>query len=106
VTTHLLMGIAWFKAEQWNQLRSISIDKENIDETYSQWLKTTRKSLSKRRLQGMHVHKVLIDVDELQAWCADEKCPIDADARIRFTQSKLQELHDECDCGCGCDCHE
>ncbi|MBN2011687.1 hypothetical protein JW960_20325 [candidate division KSB1 bacterium] len=95
---HMVVGIAWFRANQWERLREISVDKDDLETTFEQWHKMARKTLSKFRLQGMHVHKVDVDVEELETWCQLEKRPVDAAARSEFASYKLQQQHEHHDC--------
>jgi len=36
----MVTGIAWYRPEQWERLREVSEDVENLEETYEAWLET------------------------------------------------------------------
>src|SRR6267154_1168773 len=38
--TQIVTGVAWYRPEQWERLREVSEDVENLDETYDAWLLT------------------------------------------------------------------
>ena len=36
----IITGVAWYRPEQWERLREVSEDVDNLEETYEAWLKT------------------------------------------------------------------
>ena len=86
-------GVAWYRREQWDLLRSVSADVEILEETYDEWLEFAEEAIDHARKSGVILEKVDVDVDvyELINWCAKEKRPVDVDARSWFVIDKMNE---------------
>ena len=90
----VVVGIAWFRANQWQLLRSLATDADDLEETHEEWAKIAEKTLEDLARQGVHTQKVDVDVDELQAWCSAQKRPLDSSARAAYAAAHLRELHE------------
>ena len=90
-TGDVAIGLARYRREQWQQLRSLAADRNKLEETYDQWLTFATKRLDKLHCQGIRAEKVDLDVQELSAWCARHGCPLDADARAAYVSEKLKQ---------------
>jgi hypothetical protein len=87
----MITGIAWYRADQWEQLRALSADKDKLHDTYEEWLaEATAKVRDLARL-GVATQPVHVDVNELALWCKQQGCPLDGAARARFVTDKLQK---------------
>lgn len=84
--THL--AIAWYKPWEWKRLREVAADPERMEATHAEWLRSAKKVLHELQRQGYEPHRVLVGVDELVAWCAEQGLPINGDARSRFAAAK------------------
>ena len=82
-------GVAWFRVEQWERLRDISADKDNLEETYEEWVVSAEKALVNLRAQGINARKVDVDVEELFQWCQTKRIPVNSESRSRFVAEKL-----------------
>jgi hypothetical protein len=36
----MVTGVAWYRAEQWQRLREVAADVENLEENHEAWLQT------------------------------------------------------------------
>jgi hypothetical protein len=88
-TGDVAIGLAWYRREQWQLLRSLAADCDNLEETYDQWLTVATKTLEELRCQGVRAEKAHLDVHELSAWCHKRGCPLDAGARAAYVSEKL-----------------
>jgi hypothetical protein len=84
-----VVGIAWFRADQWNRLRDVSSDRDHMEADYEDWRTNAEKQLAELRLQGLEVRKIHVDLDEFVAWCKSEKLGIDASSRSRYASYRL-----------------
>ncbi len=41
----VVAGIAWFRASQWQLLRSLATDADDLEETHEEWVKIAEKRL-------------------------------------------------------------
>ena len=85
------VGVAWYKPDQWQKLLAVSVDKDQLEETYDEWLQEAEKAIKELRRQGLHIVKVDVNVEELIAWCRKKKIPVDGKARSRYAAHKLQQ---------------
>jgi hypothetical protein len=65
----LLMGVSWFRPEQWDRLREISEDKENFEMT-----------------------KVEVDVEALLTWCTAQGLAVTPETRTKFMMNTFRDL--------------
>jgi len=79
-----LVGVAWYSAAQWQQLREISADAELLEATYEEWLLAAEQTFKEMTASGAALIKVPIELQDLIQWCHEKKVPIDAEARARY----------------------
>jgi len=85
------LAVAWYKPEQWEMLCEISEDSDQLEETYGEWLAHAEKTLKNIIAQGVFPEKILLDVEELQAWCKERGLPINGESRSHYAAWLLQE---------------
>jgi len=89
------IAYAWYKPEQWHQLRAVSIDRDRLEDTFEEWATMAEASLANiHKASGLNTFKIIIDVNELVAWCKKEGKVIDGAARSELAAIKLKELDD------------
>jgi hypothetical protein len=87
----VVLGIAWFRPDQWELLRSLSTDADILEPTHAQWEKFARETVRDLARQGMLARKVDVDVEQLRAWCVAQQRPLDASARAAYAAARLEE---------------
>jgi hypothetical protein len=85
----VIVGIAWFRADQWPLLRSLATDAEDLEETHEEWVKIAEKTIEDLAKQDVLARKVDVDVNDLQAWCLAQKQPLDSSARAEYAATHL-----------------
>ena len=88
-----ILGIAWYRREEWSHLLEISADRDELEDTYEEWLSNAETRLHEMAEAGINPTKVYINLDELQKWCIVQGRPLDGSARAVFTAEKLRQLH-------------
>ena len=89
----VVIGMAWFRREEWAKLLEVSADRDQLEETYDEWLQSARQTLLHLRAEGQRVEKVDIGVDELLKWCQTRHVPVDASARADLAAAQLHQRH-------------
>ena len=89
-----VIGIAWYKREDYETLKRMFTDGDNLPETYGEWLKTAERVVSQLRRDGQAFKKVYIDPDIFPAWCASRSLELDATARSQFSAESAFGKHD------------
>jgi hypothetical protein len=84
-----VVGIAWFRPEQWERLLEVSDDRDKLEPTHAAWEKFATQTLKRLRRSGVNARKVDVDVEEILAWCAEHGHPMNASARAEFVSRKV-----------------
>lgn len=84
------LGFAWFRPDQWTRLREISADRDELEATFAAWESRAAEMLRSLQAQGMNIEKVIVDVEEILAWCKDRGLPFDASARSGYVAELLR----------------
>jgi hypothetical protein len=79
-----IVGIAWYKREDYDTLLDIFTDSKKLASTYDEWLKDAERLADHLRRNGLAFQKVYIDPKTFPAWCAGKGLNIDAKARMAF----------------------
>lgn len=90
-TDATVMGVAWYRPDQWDLLLEISSDRAELESTYDEWKAVAEENLRNIAQHGYKLCKVEIDVEELLIWCNSQNRAVDGDARTEFTVIKLRE---------------
>jgi hypothetical protein len=85
-----LVGIAWYRPEQWQRLREISVDREDLEDTYRDWVRSTERAIRELNRNGLQCTKVAVEVEDLLQWCQSQNIPVSGEARSRYVTEKLQ----------------
>ena len=90
VETNIIMGMAWYRPEQWGRLLEVSVDREQLEATHAEWKKHAEKELKRLRRDRFVVWRVDVDIDELLAFCKEQGMEVDGKARAAFANELLQ----------------
>ena len=85
------LGVAWYRKEQWERLRSVSSDRDGLETTFEEWEEMAKRRFNELRIAGQTVEKVDVDVEELVIWCKGRGMEIDGKARSRFAAERLRK---------------
>ncbi len=85
------LGIAWYREEQWQLLKSTASDPEIIEDTYQEWLQSAKESIKKLKKQGLTPMQVNLDVKKFNDWCRREGRIPDAASRSEYTAELLRQ---------------
>ena len=78
-----IIGIAWWRRDQWERLLEISEDAEGQYDNYDDWLADAQKNLA-GGANGIPGQKVDLDVEELLAWCNEKGLRVNGQARAQY----------------------
>lgn len=93
--SRMVTGVAWYRPEQWQRLREVSEDVENLEETYQEWLQTAERMIRDGIPANVTVEKVDIDVEEVLAWCNEQGLTMNAEARSRYVSERLRQKYED-----------
>ena len=92
--SQIVTGVAWYRREQWERLREVSEDVDNLEETYDAWLQTAERMIRDGIPKDVIVEKIDIDVEEVLAWCNVQRLPMNAASRARFVSERVRQRHE------------
>ena len=88
----LIMGVSWYRPEQWDRLREISEDKENFALSYEDSLVESEQKIQDLEAQGIRPIKVEVDVEALWTWCTTQGLSVTPETRTKFMMNTLRDL--------------
>lgn len=87
---NIVYGLCWYQPEQWDRLKEISSDRDDLEDTYEEWRRNANKSLSELRASGQVIKKVKINLEELLLWCNEQQLKINSHSRAGYASHVLQ----------------
>jgi len=88
----MIVGFAWYRPDQWQRVREISTDEDDLHDSYIEWLLSAEERLQELRSSGFRVEKVDVDSEALILWCNERGLEINGEARSRYVAERLSEL--------------
>jgi len=89
-----VVGVGWYRREQWPLLRAEAVDPAKLEDTYDEWLRIGQKLVLDLATAGVTAKRVDVDVNHLVAWCHESARPLDAAARAEYVTRKLRDEHE------------
>ncbi len=86
-----MIGLAWYRPEQWHRLRQVSADVEKLEESYYEWLSLASARFREAQQLGINIRKVEVDVEDLLEWCKQTGRSVDGEARAMYVTEKIQQ---------------
>jgi hypothetical protein len=88
----LVVGVAWYRRQEWQRLLDVSIDREDLESTYDEWFAAMPARIVELEQAGVKAHKIDVPVDELVSWCQQNGRLVNASARADYVANKLHQL--------------
>lgn len=79
-----IIGMSWYKAENFDRLRAMFEDGEKLHRTYKEWLVAAETGRRSFEAKGIRVFCVDIDPDEFPKWCKANGLKLNAEARNKY----------------------
>ncbi len=87
-----VIGVAWYRPEQWEIMRNVAVDGDKLEDTYAEWLMDAERVVKQLQQGGLRVIKVDIEVADLMLWCESQQIPLDGKARSNYAAFKVQQM--------------
>lgn len=87
-----IIGMAWFKPENYLQLRRMFEDGHKLHHTYPEWLKAAQTGYERFEAQGARVIRVDIDPSQFPTWCKANGMKLNAQARMAYANSVAYQI--------------
>lgn len=89
----LVVGVAWYRPEQWARLVEICSDAGGLDDSYEHWLRNATARFEDLTAAGWTLKRVEVDVEGLLAWCVVQGRHVDAQARSAYAAYLLEQQY-------------
>lgn len=88
-----VVGVAWYRREQWARLVEVCADAHALDDSYDAWLRNATARFAELTAAGLTLERVDVDVERLLAWCLVQGRPVDNMARSEYAAKRLEAEH-------------
>jgi len=82
-----VVGMAWYKEEDYGTLRDLFEDGDKLPLTYAQWLQKAQSGFDELTASGHLVVKAYIDPESFGDWCHRAGYGVNAEGRKHFASS-------------------
>ena len=84
-----VLGIGWYRPEDWERLLQVISDRFNMQDSYAEWLADAKRVERQLTAQGTQVRRVFVEPDELAGWCLIHGLAPDGKGRASFVSEKV-----------------
>ena len=88
----MVVGFAWYRPEQWQRVREISADANDLHDSYLEWLQSAEERFQELRSSGLRVEKVDVHSEALLLWCNERGLEINGEARSQYVAERSSKL--------------
>jgi hypothetical protein len=89
----VVVGLAWYRPEQWQRVRDISADADDLEDSYDKWLRLAEQKLQELKASGYAFEKVDVNSESLIRWCNERGVEVDGHARSQYAADRLRQMH-------------
>jgi hypothetical protein len=83
-----IVGVGWYRPEQWQRLLEISSDRDGLEDTHEEWLGNATRVFNRLKREGVPVVKMDIDVEDMVTWCSKNGLVVNGDSRAKYVMEK------------------
>lgn len=84
------VGLGWYNREDWDRLREISEDRDQLEETFEEWEASALSALQDIQSTGQQIERVLVDPEQLLSWCNEKGVAVNASSRAEYVGRLLK----------------
>ena len=86
-----VIGIAWYKKEQWFILKQVIENSNDIENTHEEWLNNAINLKKTLIDSGLTVEEVEIDIQDVISWCKKDNKIINSKNITEYVVFKLMK---------------
>ena len=87
-----IIGMAWYKPQNFVRLRAMFEDGHKLHSTYDEWLLAAEAGRKSFEAKGFRVVSVDIDPDKFPEWCKTKGLKLNAEARNTFASTYAAQM--------------
>jgi hypothetical protein len=89
-----VVGISWFKKEDYPALLKIFEDGHKMPRTHQEWLKGAQKMERQTQASGYRTQRIHISPETFPEWCRNNDVPVNSVGRHKFVATTIAEMLD------------
>lgn len=82
--SQVIVGIGYYKREEWERFLASAEDRDELEDTYDEWLVNFDKAARNAKTTGVTLKKVIINLDDLMDYCINKKRKNNSETRSHF----------------------
>lgn len=86
-----VVGIAWYRAQDYREILQIMVDGSSFPATYREWREEAELLERDLKRLGQEVVRAILDPEIFPLWCNSRGFQIDAKARREFTDEVARQ---------------
>ena len=86
----MIVGIAWYGAEDWEEIRRISVDGDKLEDTHDAWMRSAELQREQMGRAGYYVHKIVIVPKKWAAWSRRNGIPLNGASRAQYVAERVR----------------
>ena len=90
-TPSVVIAVAVYAPEQYARFLATAEDASDLEATWQEWYQVLQDTRQKMAALGMYLIDVIVDVDELQAYCQQRGLPNTSNTRAEYAAHLLSE---------------
>jgi len=87
------IGIGEYRKEDYQEILSLSKDRDNLDATWEDWKKNKKNAVKRFRKMGVKTIDIIVIPKELVQYCRENGLEINGDSRAAFISYKVSRLN-------------
>ena len=88
----MIVGLPWYKSENFMQLRSLFDDSTSIQSTYAEWVKCAEVITGRFHREGRKTVRINIDPVEFPRWCVENGMRLNSTSRCAYADHMVDEM--------------
>jgi hypothetical protein len=88
-----VVGIAWYRPEEYSAVKAFCEDRDTMDTTYEIWRRGVEKVERELRADGTEVVRIDFSLADFKLWSSTHAQKANASSRSAFTSLKLRERY-------------
>ncbi|MDD2686562.1 MAG: hypothetical protein PHY62_10420 [Gallionella sp.] len=90
----MIVGLTWYTAETWAQIRATAIDPDCFETSFEKWKTMAVKARCEFQRSGVRALECRIVPEEFFAWCTQHSQENNATSRAEFVSEKLTATYE------------
>lgn len=87
------IGVGEYRKEDYQEIFRISVDKDNMEDTWEKWKANKNRTIKKFQNMGLKTVDIIVKPKELVNYCRENGLKINGKSRAQFVSFKAMKLN-------------